>query len=310
MVRFFNPDSEESIKFTTDTLHNFYTYLLFHEVFPEYEEDILEARRTCNLAEVELYKSLQLVRNGPGRFNEACSTLFGGSFFVERLPEGWGEEDDDKISLEDARNIIKFAIAGASPHENAVRFQELANKDAFTTEKVEDIHGFEIITVTSPDDAIREFYHEFAPNLIPVGKIWARAFRDPARTESHMGPEESREWDSRQDPEHFDFLLEENLLELCYPGLKVMTNVWRLNCGVYYFDHILSTYPTFYTVIANDLMMDWKKPKAHTGDDGKSTDHGLDDRVREVVDVALKIAKLREQDKKTREGVDDSDDSD
>lgn len=305
-MRFFNPDSEESIRFITNTLHNFYTYLLFHDVFPEYEEDILEARKVCKLAEVELCKSLQLVRKGPGSFNEACSTLFGGSFFVEKLPKGWGE-DDDRMSLEDARDIVKFAIAGASPHDQAIRFQELANKNAFTTERVEDIHGFEIIAVTPPDAAIRQFYHEFAPDLITVGKIRARAFRDPAKSEMHMSAEESREWEVGKEPKcDFDFLLEENLLQFCYPGLKIMTNVWRLNCGVYYFDDILSTYPTFYTILANELMLEWKQPKAMAGGDPNRPGHALDEQVQEFVDAALKVAKEKKQSKQP----DDEEDSD
>ncbi|KAJ5165784.1 hypothetical protein N7492_006080 [Penicillium capsulatum] len=304
-VRFFNPERETDVKFTTSTLHNFYTYLLFHDVFPEYEEDILEARKTCNLANQELPQGIQLVQQGPGRFNEACSTLFGGSFFVEKLPEGWGAEEG-QMSLEKARDIVKFAIAGASPHDQASRFQELANQNALTTEKIEDIHGFEIITVIPPDASLQDFYHEFAPGLTTVGKIRARAFCDPAKSESYRNSKAGLNWEPSTEPEvDFEFLLEEELLQLCYPRLKFMTSVWRLNCGVYYFDDILSTYPTFYTVLANDLMLEWKQPRTVTSEDAKSPEFASDEQVKKAVDAALKLA--TEDDRKTPEGVEDSD---
>ena len=67
----------------------------------------------------------------------------------------------------------------------------------------------------------------------------------------------------------FEFLVELPLLKLFYPGLKVMTSVWKMNGGLHYFDDIISVYPTFYTVIANDLMLEWKFPKELTDAEAK-----------------------------------------
>ena len=272
-MRFFNPENEETIKLATSTISNFYTYLLFHGVCPEYEEDILEARRVCASAAEELWKNIQLVSKAPGKFNEACSTLSGGIFFVPTESES-SYADGGWMSLEDARQI---ATAGTTAHKQVYRFQDLANQDPLVipkagAQKVQDIHGFEILDITPPDAEVRDFYREYAPaELKPVGKIHARSFRDPAKPDPDMSPAERLEWDQGKAPKYeFDFLLEEDLLALCYPGLKVLADVWEID-GMYYFDEIFSTYPSFYTVLANDMMLEWKRPKEITAEEAMAT---------------------------------------
>ena len=40
---------------------------------------------------------------------------------------------------------------------------------------------------------------------------------------------------------------------------------------MYYFDEIFSTYPSFYTVLANDMMLEWKRPKEITAEEAMAT---------------------------------------
>jgi hypothetical protein len=161
-----------------------------------------------------------------------------------------------------ARKVVKFAIAGTGTHEQAVRFQVLVTQEKLSAKQIPDIDGFEVISISQPENDIREFYHEYAPDLPVVGKVIAKSFRNPAKPEIDMSPQERKAWQEGKAPKYdFVFFVEENLLQHCYPGLRIASSIWEINCGVYYFDEIISAYPSFHLVLANDLMLRWKTPK-------------------------------------------------
>jgi hypothetical protein len=272
----------------TETIKNFYTYLLQCEVCPEYTDNLLEARKTCDLAAKELWMNVQLVRSGPGPFNESCSSLFGGFYFQSTSPlPGSEHEKNIKEKQENARNVVRFAIAGAGSFEQASRFQDLVTHNKLSAKKIQDIDGFEVAAVIEPDVQILEFYRQYAPNETPMGRIQAVSFLDPAKPDVDMSPKERWEWDNGKAPKYeFEFFVEKSLLPLFYKGLKVNSGVWELNCGLYYFDEVMSTYPTFHMVIANDLMMQWKWPRDVTGDNDKKTNDGPVDAIQWTVDPA------------------------
>lgn len=161
-----------------------------------------------------------------------------------------------------ARKVVKFAIAGAGTHEQAVRFQKLVTQGTLSAKQILDIDGFEVISISQPDLDTRNLYHDYARDLPVVGKVIAKSFRDPAKPEIDMNPDERRAWQEGKAPKYdFVFFLEENLLQHCFPGLRIASNIWEINCGVYYFDELISAYPSFHLVLANDLMLRWKTPK-------------------------------------------------
>lgn len=162
---------------------------------------------------------------------------------------------------------MKFAIAGAASHEQASRFQDLATKGELSAKQIPDIDGFEVISVSKPEDDVRGFYHGYAPDLPVVGKIKAKSFLNAAKPEIDMSPKEQKAWQEGKGPRYdFEFFLEEDLLQHCYPGLRIASDIWEINCGVYYFDEIISAYPSFHLVLANDLMLRWKTPKEIVGE--------------------------------------------
>lgn len=263
---YFNPESEDEVKLSTVTIRNFLSYLLHHEVCPEYRENIDQARASCQIAEKELWKNQQLTARGPGHFNAACSQLFGGHFF-DNSAEGdqWKNPKDDTVRMTDdvARKAVKFAIAAVGSDSQATCFQALANIDQLRAMQVEDIDGFEITAVIQPDNDALVFYKLHAPDLEPVGKIVAKAFRDPGKPPVDLSPQELQEQErgGESSQREFEFFLEESLLQLCYPGMKVITSVWEMNCGFHYFDEVFKTYCSIYTVLCNDLMLGWKRPR-------------------------------------------------
>lgn len=317
----YNPDNEESIKLATGTIRNFLTYLLYHDVCPEYKDNIYKARQICDLASVELWKNVQLVQQGPGTFNQSCSMLFGGRY------RGSGEDTYNwipaqtysgrNLTLRAARKVAKFAIAGAASHEQASRFQELVTQGTLSAKQILDIDGFEVISVIKPDDEVRDFYHEYARDLPVVGKIQAKSFHNPARPEIDMSAEERKAWQEGKAPRYdFEFFLEEDLLQLCYPGLRITSDIWEVNCGVYYFDEIISAYPSFHLVLANDLMLRWKAPRdlveekpklpemqvEHVpqpeADDGCEEESKPQDHIAEAVKAALKASGIEKKEEK------------
>lgn len=254
------------VKLATVTIRNFLSYLLYHDVCPEYKENIDMARTSCDIAGKELWNNQQFTTQGPGDFNKACSTLFGGAFF-DMSPEDnqWENEKDASVRMtpEIAQKVTKFALAGAGSDTQAVRFKKLATDDDLRAMQVEDIDGFEVTAVIPPDPGVLEFYRVYAPDLQPVGRMLGKPYRDPAKPELDLSPEERLQWERDGAPDaEFEFYLEEGLLKLCYPGMKVMTSVFELNCGVHFFDDVNTAYSSIYTVLANDLMLGWKKPRS------------------------------------------------
>ncbi|KKA21456.1 hypothetical protein T310_4491 [Rasamsonia emersonii CBS 393.64] len=267
---------EETIKLATVTIKNFLNYLLYHDVCPEYKDNINAARASCDIATKQLWDNQRFVAQGPGHFNQACSMLFGGYFFdPDADGSDWVNEKSQspRMTSEIARKVIKFALAGAGSDEQATRFRDLSSKNELRAVCIEDIDGFEVTEAILPDNDLREFYRTQAPDLRPVGKLRAKPYRDPARPKIDLSPEESVEWEQKwNDLLHsteFEFLVEEDLLRFCYPGMKVTTTVWRLNCGLDFFDEVFSAYCSIYTILANDLMIGWKKPRDKTVKDAE-----------------------------------------
>lgn len=292
-VTYFNPDSEDAIRFTTGTIENFYTYLLYHEVCPEYTEDLLSARKTCDLAAKELWQNMQLVCEGPGAFNKSCSMLFGGHYFEQDdSRDEWSTlkfDDDNALTRELAQKVVRHAIAGAGSHDVASRFLKLVQENGLTAKRVDDIDGFEIISKAEPDDNCRDFYYQLARDLTPVGIVKAKSFIDPAKPKLDLSPKERWEWDHGKKPNYdFTFFVEVSLLRLFYPGAMVVSSIWELNCGVFFFDATYSVYPSFNNVIANDMMLNWKRPRKVAKDETQSEStqkvpFGVEESVKEAL---------------------------
>lgn len=253
------------IKLATVTIRSFLSYLLYHDVCPEYNENINEARKSCDIATKELWKNQQLTANGPGNFNTACSMLFGGfehDLYVEN--NQWENPKDDKVQLTKAmaQKILRIGLTVAGSDELASSFHQKFSTGTLTVSKLEDIHGFEVTEVRFLDDEGRRFYQDKGPDLIPVGILLGRAYYDPSEPEYDLSPEEREEWmkGGRQMPELM-FFLEEGLLEHCYPGMKIITTIWETNCGLHYFEEIKRAYSSIYTPLCNDHMLGWKRPR-------------------------------------------------
>jgi hypothetical protein len=244
---------------------NFLNYVLHHDVCPEYKDNIYAARAVCDVAFKELWNTRCVASIGTGNFNTACAQLFGGIPYDLNMESAGSDQGDgipSAMTDDAARKVIKFALAGGGTYEQAVRFRDLANRDGLKAHQV-DQEGFEITAIIPPDDGLRDFYHNQAPDLEPIGKLRAKPWCDPALAKIDLPPTPEQDSDEDEDsrPVEYEFFLEESLLKLYFVGMKIDATIWGLNCGVHYFDHIMSVYCSFYTVLPNDSMFGWKKPR-------------------------------------------------
>jgi hypothetical protein len=254
------------IQLATTTIKNFLNYLIYHDVVPEYRDNVNDARRTCDLATKQLWDNQRFMTKGPGDFNKASSILHGGYHHDPEANIGqWDhqERSSPRMNHEIAHKVFKFALACSGTDEQASNYTKLAEAGALQAERVEDIDGFMVTEVTMPETELRDFYDKYAPDLRVVGRLRGKAYRDPCGPPIDLAPGETL----GDEQTEFEFLVEEDLLRFCYPGMKVITAVWELNCGVYYFDQIMSAYCSFYTVLVNDLMIGWKQPRDKGDDD-------------------------------------------
>jgi hypothetical protein len=263
----YNPETEEEIKECTDTMKNFFTYLLYHDVCPEHNDDLEEARKTCDRSAKELRLAQLLIHHdGPGDFNHGCSKLFGGYYFedVDNV-SAWKlirYADTELFTSEKARKVVKFGIALATDDRTAKKFKVLADRDSIKAKQVEFIDGFEVISMEQPSAETVGYYQKLGPDLFPVGKVIAKEFRDPARGNFDLTPAEKIDWEAGFAPTYrFEFLVEPSLLAHMVPGMKIITSVFETNFGMHYFDEILFAMPSFYKFLYNDWMMEYKEPQ-------------------------------------------------
>lgn len=262
-------DTEHLVNISTQTIKNFLNYVLYHDVCPEYKDNILDARKVCDKATLELWNAHQFNVSAPGDFNTACSTLFGGVFFDSYTDdEEWSVDlgSSTVMPLDTARKVVKFAIAGAGNYQQALQFRNLANDGKLEAKCVHE-DGFEITAIAPPDSEVLDFYKLHAPDLKPVGKVQAVSWRNPGLAGEDFPPGEEPEDGSGRPPMHFEFFVEASLLKFCFVGMKVDSRVWELNCGIHYFEKVLAAYCSFYTVLPNESMFGWKEPRDLRHDD-------------------------------------------
>ncbi|GBB92552.1 hypothetical protein RclHR1_20210004 [Rhizophagus clarus] len=88
----------------------FLNYLSENNVCPEYEDDMQEALRIAHRAKYELPNCKELDFNAPGKFNKACSLLFGGELYGS-LDDPFDDEEMAAsmigISKEEAIQLVK-----------------------------------------------------------------------------------------------------------------------------------------------------------------------------------------------------------
>ena len=251
-------------------MRNFYNYLLHHDVCPEYQSDIEAARKICDIGATELLVIQRLGQLLPGQFNVAVSAFSGGYYQHElRGSQPW-EEDPDNVNTEEIRNrfksIIKKAIInlegeGLSPSITRSLDRETDDRPYFTCIGESQV-ALEVIDIV-PSKIITD-KQQSKNNMSTselIGKLVCKRWKMPSFETFDVAPS------AKTKPEgprkiQYEFLIENEILEQCFIGMKMEVTVRRLEeGGLEYLDSVQTIYCSFYTLLPNDLMMHWKEPE-------------------------------------------------
>ncbi|KAI9842180.1 MAG: hypothetical protein M1838_003247, partial [Thelocarpon superellum] len=242
-----------SIERATGVVRNFLNYILYHNVCPEYNDQVNAARSICDLAQKEHRHIIQASLLFPGKFNVACSTLYGGCY------QGlWaGDKEWAKglhltlgMSDRDAKAIVMMALSAYGTHEQV----EQASKEMKVV-KTEYI-SFEIIEILPPPQLVRTWYEETVPDLKPFGKVKVKQWIPPYPSHEDIG----EDVDDSLVTEDFELLLEESILSHCFKGMKIRAEVSHLNCGFSFFDTVTAVDCSFFLWLPCEALVGWKEP--------------------------------------------------
>lgn len=247
-------------------IKNFLNYVLAHEVCTEYTKQVMAARRVCDVAEREYMSIRQLQQIFPGDFNIAASTLFGNTYkLYYEAHAAWVNVEDDTDKWLTNLPLLKlpvcqFVFGGIVAFIGNKSHFEKANKGDTHVVKTE-TRFFEVAAVQRASaDIVEEFSRVKDPRglgcLKPIGKILCKYWEGPGYNyEDGTDDEEDSVDDSIE-----GFWLEDEILQHCYPGLKLEVDVHELNIGVKYFDRVVDIFPSFHLYLPNEKMMGWKEP--------------------------------------------------
>lgn len=276
------------VELVTSVLEKFLTYLLHHNVCPEYNADILSARKIAQTATTELFAMAQISNWLPGDFNRAASTLFGGTYATKYDGlSSWDPEPHDVelpqpsfigFTREVAHQIFGLAIAtvgtekqyedfvaGPSPENNAYEVIEIRERA-----------GFEITDLFAVTESNLAFYKQVSKEYRPVGIMHARPWRNRASEglEDLTPAERAAEVDKKTDPlstpswtstETYTYFVEGTALQYLFVGMKLEATIYQLRCGIWFMDDFLQAFCSFDRWLCNELMVGWKKPKIKKG---------------------------------------------
>ncbi|KAF2459108.1 Argonaute siRNA chaperone complex subunit Arb1-domain-containing protein, partial [Lineolata rhizophorae] len=258
----------------TGILRNFYNYLMYHDVCPEYADSLVAARRICDLADRELPRVRRAGLRLPGAFNVSCSELHNGywsgmfvgkdnSFIHGR--SDWAEDEavadrelDEEEGLEDGEETT--GAPRVCQALGPIQARELTPM------------GLEVAHVEMPNERTLRFYEMARLNLRtdfkvgramqPVGKLHCRPWTPPAFVKYDLPVEEAAKQDLNSSDELLVFLVETDVLRTCFVGMKLDAVVGRMVNGMPFLDQINNTYASFYTYLPNELLSTpWKAPE-------------------------------------------------
>lgn len=258
--------SEDRIEPTTSTISNFLNYIVYHDVCPEYIDDVNAARAVCKLAQRELTCIARGYSLLPGSFNQACSSIFGGMYRHSYIGnQDWANDLNiyKGMSPDVARKTFKIGMAAHSSHEMFEKYKiqgpshTISITNTITT-------GLEVTEIILADREVLKLYQrKAAEGLKALGKMKARTWFTPLAPEEDLTEEEEAAAAAGTNPPEiieYEFWVEDELLQRCFVGMKLETTVHRLSFGLDFFDNITGAYCSFYSSLPNEAMIGWREP--------------------------------------------------
>lgn len=155
-------------------IRNFLNYLLYHDVCPEYAEQIKSSKILCDQGERELSAIRQITPKLPGSFNKACSELYGGAYQGQwaAAPTWLSEEESSGISTGIspalARQVFKLGIVANTSEEQFEKYEAQEKAKSISVTSVDDV-SIEVVEAIPPNGDVRNLYASRG-DLKPVGE--------------------------------------------------------------------------------------------------------------------------------------------
>ena len=259
--------SSNKITQIVGVIKNFLNYLIYHEVAPEYRKEIDVSKKLCAQAEDELWEIEQIKKVLPGEFNRACSRVFGG-LYASLQPEApqngeertGGESEQKKLRMSNAVDVFKTGFAARATQKQLHQYQDQSKAKAIEICTVEDC-SIEVTGIKFAEPEICRGYKEGgSDNLKPVGLMSAKTWICPVGPAHDLTEEEEVDMRDRGvQIRNYEFWVEDEILKHCFLGMKLDVTVRTLSFGLSYFDAVSGIFCSFYQVIPNAMMDDWKK---------------------------------------------------
>ena len=167
-----------------------------------------------------------------------------------------------------AREVVKFAIAGAASEDVYQAWYEGAVADNLKVVEVREGVGFEVTAIEQVDEETRTFYKEQSSEYGPVGRIRAKPWTNPDAPPEDLTKEEREALAASgngggdgDDETVYEFFIEEVVLQHLFVGMKMEATARRLSCGIWFFDEFLRCFVGFDTFLKNELMVGWREPR-------------------------------------------------
>lgn len=270
--------TEKQIKVICGVVRNFLNYVLLHAVCPEYTEDVMAARRICDLAEKELWDIEQAHRKFDGLFNTAASILYTGHF--QQVVEGdsafefevdSGNEDSAPrserrpLNIAAAEHIFKTAVAFEGTEE---LFLAAMNADIHVVKS--EMRFVEVVQINRATTASIDDYSRVKDHLGVTGTMRALGRIHFKAWSGHGYDVEDTTDDEGEDEEHLTpppdpivetFWLDDHILPHCFVGMKLEIDVRELNIGIKFMVDVHGIFCSFYTLLPNEKVIDsWTEP--------------------------------------------------
>lgn len=277
----FHDDLEHDKKVTNaacNVVRNFFNYLLCHNVCPEYTDQIKAALSTFEPIESEYVKLTEVQSVFPGAFSKACSILCGGYYAKSQYQGNWMDGDvatdpNNGLTAQEAKWV---ACAGVAAFGTPSQKDDLGLDAELKIVKTEEDVGLEVVAITLPAETLKdaqEFFNKLKGTcVLPMGKLLCKRYQF-----QHAAPLDLPS-DDASTSDCFEFLIDEESLQKCYPGLKFIATVKETDAGFCFIDYWSECYGTFYTWRWNEKAKDYKegsdrlkkrdKPKKRLTDSG------------------------------------------
>lgn len=241
-----------AFKMAADLVKNFLSYVLTHDVCPEYKDNVLAARAICDIAATEHEHIHELMVGLPGDFNKAASHLFcnGGVHDLDR------EENYKSLA------IFRLGIVFDTSRDEASKTELLSKAAAARVIQTRE-ETYQVVDISHPrkkeaDRHASQIKDEgYEDEVKPVGFVVLKPSIIEHGYTNIPRPDEVDLSTSRTET----FLLEEQLLAKLKKGMKLQMTVCELDVGFEFIKEIADVRCSFDTFLPQMLMVKWREPE-------------------------------------------------